>query len=695
MTKRSQYLCKSCVGLFFVFITLLFLTGCSDSQEMSVAEIDGCSSMGNPAYTYCTEIMGYDYRVTTDEDGGQDGVCILPDGLECPQWDFYAGKCGLEHSYCAQNGFGTEIKNDGKDPYSQIYPVCVDNNGNELGTFWSLSDYDLVTKPLNFDDIDPGSTETASIDLPQNRDVPTSFDWRSFGGIDWMTSVKNQLNCGSCWAFCSVGLAEAQNNIIPSNPNIDMNLAEQYLVSTCFGYGDCGGGVEVYALEYIRDSGIPDEACYPYTAVNSLCSARCSDYASRLEYVPNAHWSSSYTEQNIKNIISSYGPVTLAIGVDTNDAGFYKDGDIFRCTHDIPSDGSDYVDHGVLAVGYNDGGGYWIVKNSWGSSWNEDGYFKLGYNECNVAHSRISWVESDLPNTSLAPIANAGPDQTVTPGTSVMLDGSGSYDPDGEIPITYQWEQTLGTTVTLSNPTSSMPTFTSPATPGKLTFRLVVTDSEGLPSSPDYVNVFNGIEPVEITYLPLILGSSNPIINGNFEQGRVGWTEYSSGGFILLYGDVSWAQSGSWLAYLGGYNNALDYISQSFTVPASHPYLHFYYYINSEDYCIDSYTAYDYGYIVVNDTTLAYAPLCETNNSTDWGHYALNLSAYAGKKVTLRFQAETDGSLLSDFYIDTVFMSASESYATDKGSFLQGSPTGVEIQTLLEGTGLKTKDINR
>ena len=400
MAKRGLVNSKVFVLSIAFFVLLGFVGSEHHSETISFPE-KGCSSMGNPAYTYCTEIMGYDYRVTTDEDGGQDGVCILPDGLECPQWDFYAGKCGLEHSYCAQNGFGTEIKNDGKDPYSQIYPVCVDNDGNELGTFWSLSDYDLVTKPLNFDDIDPGSTETASIDLSQNRDVPTSFDWRSFGGIDWMTPVKNQALCGSCWAFCSVGLAEAQNNIIPSNPNIDMNLAEQYLVSTCFADGDCGGGNEVSALIYMRDTGIPDEACYPYIAVNSLCEARCSNYDERLEFVPNAHWSSNfysvnYTEQDMKNIISSYGPVTLAIGVDTNYAGFYKDGDIFRCRHDIPSDGSDYVDHGVLAVGYNDGGGYWIVKNSWGSSWNGDGYFKLGYNECNVAHSRISWVESAL-----------------------------------------------------------------------------------------------------------------------------------------------------------------------------------------------------------------------------------------------------------------------------------------------------------
>jgi putative hemolysin len=405
--KYRNFLTRT-IGMVLSFIILLSINVSNNPEVNSSTINEGCTSMGNPAYAYCTQIMGYDYQIVTDVDGSQDGMCIMPAGDACPQWDFYAGKCGQAYSYCAQNGLQLETRDDGKDPFSLVYAACIDNQGNDLGTVWSLSGISMISEENNDKFIenlhnfeaDPGA-------LPQSRAVPTSFDWRNYAGADWITPVKNQANCGSCWAFSAVGLTEAQHNIMASDPTIDLDLAEQYLVSDCFAHGDCDGGVEVYALEYIRDSGIPDEACYPYIAANSVCSDRCSDYASRLKKVPNANWTNSYTELDIKTLLSSYGPVTLAIGFDPKGAGVYWDGDIRRCTNDIPSGGSDYIDHGVLAVGYNDTGGYWIVKNSWGSNWNGDGYFKLGYNECNVAHSRITWVSPSPPISPTSLTANA------------------------------------------------------------------------------------------------------------------------------------------------------------------------------------------------------------------------------------------------------------------------------------------------
>ncbi len=90
--------------------------------------------------------------------------------------------------------------------------------------------------------------------------------------------------------------------------------------------------------------------------------------------------------------------------------------------------------------------------------------------------------------TNLAPIANAGSDQTVVVGSIVTLDGSASTDPDGHLPLTYGWQQTGGTSVVLSSATISQPTFTAPSAPTVLTFSLVVTDARGLPSAaPDTV----------------------------------------------------------------------------------------------------------------------------------------------------------------------------------------------------------------
>jgi hypothetical protein len=86
-------------------------------------------------------------------------------------------------------------------------------------------------------------------------------------------------------------------------------------------------------------------------------------------------------------------------------------------------------------------------------------------------------------------VAVAGDDQEVNAGALVLLDGSASYDPDGDLPLTFQWQQTSGTSVTLSDSAAISPTFMAPATSETLTFTLLVTDSLGETSEPDYVQV--------------------------------------------------------------------------------------------------------------------------------------------------------------------------------------------------------------
>ena len=127
-----------------------------------------------------------------------------------------------------------------------------------------------------------------------------------------------------------------------------MDLSEQYLVSDCFQYGNCTEGIDVYALEYIRDEGIPDEACYPYIAEDSLCSERCDNYFNRLIFVPNVHsatnyWHIKYTEDELKKYLSNYGPVTIALAMSSTVVGSYWDGDIYRCSYD-------YADGGIARL---------------------------------------------------------------------------------------------------------------------------------------------------------------------------------------------------------------------------------------------------------------------------------------------------------------------------------------------------------
>ena len=120
-----------------------------------------------------------------------------------------------------------------------------------------------------------------------------------------------------------------------------------------------------------------------------------------------------------------------------------------------------------------------------------------------------SWLDPYAPDVvvitviNLAPVADAGSDQNVDINVLVTLDGSGSSDPDGNLPLTYYWTQTGGQVVTLSNPEAIAPTFTAPPDPVVLTFTLTVTDSLGLADpTPDEVVVT--IQPYRI-YLPLVM----------------------------------------------------------------------------------------------------------------------------------------------------------------------------------------------
>jgi putative hemolysin len=83
-------------------------------------------------------MLGYEYDVV-ETDLGEAGVCTFPDGISCDEWEFLAGLCGEEYSYCVQNGYGIETVSDGKDPYLSEYAVCVDDQGNVIGSVTELA----------------------------------------------------------------------------------------------------------------------------------------------------------------------------------------------------------------------------------------------------------------------------------------------------------------------------------------------------------------------------------------------------------------------------------------------------------------------------------------------------------------------------------------------------------------------------
>ncbi|KAG2331726.1 hypothetical protein Bca4012_018719 [Brassica carinata] len=196
--------------------------------------------------------------------------------------------------------------------------------------------------------------------------LPTSVDWRKNGAV---TPVKNQGQCGSCWAFSTVVAVEGINQIRTKQLT---SLSEQELVDcdTNENHG-CSGGLMDLAFEFIKEKGgLTSELVYPYQASDETCDKNKENAPvvsiDGHENVPEN------SEDDLMKAVANQ-PVSVAIDAGSSDFQFYSEG-VFtgRCGTEL--------NHGVAAVGYGttiDGTKYWIVKNSWGEEWGEKGYIRM------------------------------------------------------------------------------------------------------------------------------------------------------------------------------------------------------------------------------------------------------------------------------------------------------------------------------
>lgn len=205
--------------------------------------------------------------------------------------------------------------------------------------------------------------------------LPATFSWQNYNGQNFVTPVRNQGNCGSCWAFATTANLESVTLIKNGTPlaqNADFDLSEQALVS-CGGAGSCSGGSPGSASNYIKNTGLPPESCDPYTATNGTCPATCQQ-----PYYKIASWSyvttTAPTVDAIKNALNTYGPLNTTMEV-YNDFFYYSTG-AYHYTS-----GNYAGAHAILIVGYDDSTQSFICKNSWGSGWGEQGFFNIAYSE--------------------------------------------------------------------------------------------------------------------------------------------------------------------------------------------------------------------------------------------------------------------------------------------------------------------------
>ncbi|HEX9157406.1 MAG TPA: C1 family peptidase, partial [Syntrophales bacterium] len=209
--------------------------------------------------------------------------------------------------------------------------------------------------------------------------APPSLDWRNNSG-NFVTPVRNQGGCGSCWAFATTAALESSVLRAENSPGIDLNLSEQVLVSCGTSgsndAGSCGGGRIDYASDYIQNIGLPLETCYPYTGGNGSCGSACASYQTSTYQIVSWGYvtTTSPTVSAIRDALVSYGPLVTTMEV-YEDFYSYSGGVYSYAT------GADEGGHAVLIVGYSDAGQYFIVKNSWGTSWGESGYFKIAYSQ--------------------------------------------------------------------------------------------------------------------------------------------------------------------------------------------------------------------------------------------------------------------------------------------------------------------------
>jgi C1A family cysteine protease len=199
---------------------------------------------------------------------------------------------------------------------------------------------------------------------------PSSIDWTNYNGKSYVTPVKNQGQCGSCWAFSAVGSTESQyavkhqvtGSAIPS-------LSEQQVVDCDKQSGGCNGGIPDTAYNYMKtDGGLCNEQEYPYVGRNG----QCKDSSCGTKYDPVTGFK-SVTHDNpvsLETAVATTGPVSICLdagGTFSSYSGGIVDGGCGTA-----------IDHCVLVVGYGTSPQkYWRIKNSWGRSWGVSGYIKL------------------------------------------------------------------------------------------------------------------------------------------------------------------------------------------------------------------------------------------------------------------------------------------------------------------------------
>jgi C1A family cysteine protease len=242
-----------------------------------------------------------------------------------------------------------------------------------------------------------GEQDSPSENIAAEADLtfPPVFDWRNYH-YTVVTPVKDQMQCGSCWAFAAVGAMESALLINDTTLFPDIDLSEQFLVSCDDENYACCGGYLDKAYDFLTSKGTVTESCSPYKSGGCTCygpfcysdSPSCPDQCD--DGIEPGHiritgweWVNKGKNSKRDNIVDAIkvalldGPVPCGMEVYTD--FFYYSGGVYEHTWGTCEGG-----HAVIIIGWDDADEYWIVKNSWGTDWGEDGYFRIKWGNCKI-----------------------------------------------------------------------------------------------------------------------------------------------------------------------------------------------------------------------------------------------------------------------------------------------------------------------
>jgi len=283
----------------------------------------------------------------------------------------------------AQHATGTTMVND---------PDHIDRLNSIVGSKWVAGfneffngmtfDQARVMLGTAFSHIDEHMDKVRNESVYGAIAVPTEFDSRK----QWpklIHPIRNQLSCGSCWAFSASEVLSDRVSIASKKPTPVLSVED--MVSCDRGDNGCGGGQLPNAWEYLQSTGIVTDSCFPYSAGNGKVPACVSKCFGREQFVKTKAVSIFAIKGalNMQKEIVAHGPIQVAFMVYKSLMS-YRSGIYSKHSYEFIPEGG----HAVKIVGYGTQHGvqYWTIANSWGTTWGEQGFFRIkrGENECGI-----------------------------------------------------------------------------------------------------------------------------------------------------------------------------------------------------------------------------------------------------------------------------------------------------------------------